>query len=296
MDSEDNSAAIYDFIHPDHKIKSDWPVLKLISKKIATEFETKLFKQFQFPIEVSSEEVQMSKYRDTFSDIKDTKLLFESSLPPLSGDAWLSVDRALVYSLAETFFGGKGETTEVVPNPILSHTEKRLCQFFINCLQESLTAAWITILEINNPVFDRVSVEKLNQNTDDQVIVVCDFKLLIAATEYDLQMIYSYSMLEPHRKELQKISQQSTAASNGFSRALKKELMNCEIDMHAVLAETKISLAEFLELKSGDFIPLREVENVSFKTNSKPLFDARVGNSNGQVSASFSRWCVPGLS
>ena len=72
--------------------------------------------------------------------------------------------------------------------------------------------------------------------------------------------------------------------------------MNCEIDMHAVLAETKISLGEFLKLKSGDFIPLREIENVSFKSNSKPLFDAKVGKSNGQVSASFSRWCVEGIS
>jgi len=296
MDSKNNNAEAYDFIHPDHKIKSDWPVLNSISKTVATEFEANLLKQFQFPIAVSSEEAQISKYREMFSDIKDTKMLFEASLPPLSGDAWLFVDRALVYSLAETFFGGRGEAKEAVSNPVLSHTEKRLCQFFLNCLQESLPAAWNMILELQYPVFERISLDRLNQSSDDQLIVVCDFKLLIAATEYDLQLIYSHSMLEPHQKKLQKMNQQSTSVSNGFSRALKNELMNCEIDMHAVLAETKISLAEFLELKPGDFIPLREVENVSFKSNSKPLFDARVGNSNGQVSASFSRWCAPGLS
>ena len=255
-----------------------------------------MIKQFQFPIVVASEVAQISKYQEIFGDIGDAKLMYEVSLPPLSGNAWLCVERALVYVLAETFFGGKGESKQAVQNPVLSHTEKRLCQYFINCLQESLPAAWNMILELQSPVINRMSVDRLSHGSDDQVIVVCSYKVTIAATEFDIQLIYSHSMLEPHQKILQKMQQKTTAATNGFSGALKTELMNCEIDMQAVLAETEISLAEFLELKSGDFIPLREIENVSFKSNSKPLFDARVGKSNGQVSASFSRWCVQGLS
>jgi len=69
--------------------------------------------------------------------------------------------------------------------------------------------------------------------------------------------------------------------------------MNCEIDIRGVLSEMPITLRKLLELKSGDFIPLRDVQTVSFKTQSMPLFDARVGSTNGRVSASVSRWHLP---
>ncbi|MEE9336310.1 MAG: FliM/FliN family flagellar motor switch protein [Granulosicoccaceae bacterium] len=295
MDSENADAETYDFVHPEHKIKSDWPVLNLISKKVASELEASLLNQFQFPITVAPQVAKISKYHEIFADVSDTKILFKVSLLPMSGSAWLCVDRLLVYALAETFFGGKGDFKDAVHSPILSHTEKRLCQFFTNCIQESLPTAWSMILELQNPVIERISLDRLSHSSDDQVVAVCDYDVNIAATEFSTQLIYSHSMLEPHQDKLRKMKQQSTV-TNGFSGALKTELMNCEIDMHAVLAETKISLAEFLELKSGDFIPLREIENVLFKSNSQPLFDARVGNSNGQVSASLSRWYVPGQS
>ena len=255
-----------------------------------------MYKRFQFPISVTSDEAQKAKFKDIFDDIDDAKLIFEVSLPPLLGNAWLCIDRALVYELAEAFFGGKSESTDTARNPVLSHTERRLCQYFINCLQESLPIAWKMILDIQSPVIDRLSLDSLNNSSDDQVIVECKNAVSIAEKEFELQLVYSHSMLEPYQKTLQKIQKKATSASNGFSSALKAELMNCEIDLQAVLAETKISLAEFMELKPGDFIPLREIENVSIKSNSKPLFDAKVGKSNGQLSARLSRWYESGLS
>ncbi len=299
METDDNNTAIYDFVHPEHKIKSNWPVLNLISKNMAAEFETSLYKRFQFPIKVTPDEAHKAKLKDIIAEIDEAKLLFDVSMAPLLGSAWLSIDRALVFELAETFFGGgKGESAgsgETVRNPVLSHTERRLCQYFTNCLQDSLPTAWKLILDLEKPVIERLSLDSLNNSSNDQVIVVCKHAVNIAESDFELQLIYSHSMLEPHQKTLQKIQRQATAASNGFSNALKAELMNCEIDLHAVLAETKISLAEFLELKPGDFIPLREIENVSFKSNSKHLFEAKVGKSNGQVSARLSRWVESGL-
>ncbi len=289
-------AAIYDFVHPEHKIKSTWPVLNLISKNMAADFEVRLHKRFQFSIGVESEEAQKAKFKDIFDGVDDAKLLFEVTLLPLLGNAWLSIDRSLVYELAEAFFGGTSESTDTVRNPVLSHTERRLCQYFTNCLQESLPPAWSMVLDLHNPVIERLSLDSLNNSSDDQVVVECKYAVCIAEKRFELQLIYSHSMLEPYQKTLQKIKRQTTEISDGFSRALQEELMNCEIDLQAVLAETKISLAEFMELKPGDFIPLKEIENVSVKSNSKPLFDAKVGKSNGQLSARLSRWYESGLS
>lgn len=296
METAPNSAESYDFIHPDHKINSDWPVLNLISKNTAIEFEEQLKKQFQFPIAVKSSAASLAKYKDVFSEIDVTKLVHEVSMPPLSGGAWFCVDRTLIYALAEKYFGGKSELSDTVKNPTLSNTERRLRQYFINCLEASIPSAWTLILEIDRPVISEITLDRLSHSVDDQVVVVCNYIAEIDNTEFNIELIYSHSMLEPHQKILQRIKQQTIAGSSDFSSALKNELLNCEIDMQAVLAETKISLAELIELKAGDFIPLREIENVSFKSNSAPLFDARVGKSNGQVSASFSRWSLQSVS
>ena len=197
MDAKANTAEIYDFVHPEHKINSDWPVLNVISKKAAIELEANLFKRFQFPIVVKSEDTQLTKYQDIFSDISEDKLFFEMSLPPLSGHAWLAVDRALIYELAEKYFGGKGESRESTQNPILSHTEERLCQYCTDCLQSAMPVAWRVVKELGDPVINRLSIDRMSHGADDQVVAVCNYELSIHTKNFNIQIVYPHGMLEP---------------------------------------------------------------------------------------------------
>nr|MBX2836810.1 hypothetical protein [Gammaproteobacteria bacterium] len=195
METVPNSAESYDFIHPDHKINSDWPVLNLISKNTAEQFTEQLQKRFQFRVSATSSAAILAKYKDAFSEIDDTKLVFEVSMPPLPGNAWLCVDRSLIFALAEKYFGGKGEPPAEAKNPVLSNTEKRLCQNFISCLEASIPYGWETILKIESTEISRISLEKINHSVDDQVVVACKYALKIDDSEFNLEMIFSHSML-----------------------------------------------------------------------------------------------------
>jgi len=120
-------------------------------------------------------------------------------------------------------------------------------------------------------------------------------KIVLRVGEIDLpcEIVYPYETLNPINEQLQKERSAQVRHDEQFSTNMQRELLNCELEIRGVLAESNITLGTLLELKSGDFIALRDIQTVSFKTQNMPLFDAQVGNSNGRVSASVSRWHLP---
>ncbi len=292
MNNTNSSAQIYDFVHPEHKINSTWPVLNIVSKRVAKEFSESLNAVFQLPLEVLAEPISFNKYEDFIGDIAETDLLYEIVLAPMPGVAWLSIDRSLIYSLVDTYFGGKGSSTDADQSRPLSQTEVRVCQKFIDSLQLALTQGWSMTVHVEKPTIVQIQAERMPHTINDHVVVCCENIFVLSEKNYSVKLVYSHSMLEPYREQLSKVKRVEGIRNDQFNVALKQELMHCEVDMQAVLAEARITVAQLLDLKAGDFIPLRDIETVSFRANSTHLFDAKVGISNGQVSAKISRWCL----
>ena len=136
-------------------------------------------------------------------------------------------------------------------------------------------------------------MERLANAALEQVMVSSDITLRVGEIDLPCQIVYPFETLNPIGGQLEKEKQVVARQDDQFSSAMQRELLNCELDVRGVLAESQITLRSLLELKAGDFIALRDVQTVSFKTQNMPLFDARVGNSNGRVSASVSRWHLP---
>ena len=122
------------------------------------------------------------------------------------------------------------------------------------------------------------------------VVVEAQLKFNLGDEEVVIMILYPYSMLEPLSDILRQEISTSETRDNQFSTAMRRELMNCDVELRGVMAETRMTIGKVLALKTGDFIPLRDIENVSFKANQIPLFNAQVGISNGRVSASFNYW------
>ncbi|MFK7861386.1 MAG: FliM/FliN family flagellar motor switch protein [Granulosicoccus sp.] len=286
-------ASAYDFVHPGHKLNTQWPVLDVISQRIASELASSLSERLQVNLLGSASPTTRGKYAECVNALGLSGIVQELSITPLSGGIWFCMDTSVISALVNCYFGGSAELIPLDQPRKLSRTESRVMQHVIDAVVTSISTGWSNLIPMNVAHVKQIDVERLANAALQQVMVTSDIKLKVGEIDLPCQIVYPFETLNPISVQLQKEKGNPPKQDDKFSSAMQRELLNCELEIRGVLAESHITLGTLLELKTGDFIALRDVQTVSFKTQNMPLFDARVGNSNGRVSASVSRWHLP---
>ena len=288
------SATIYDFANPSHKLNAEWPILDDVNDRVASEFGSLLAHKLQVALQCQSLSTQSTRYSDCIAGLGSTCVIFELSLEPLKGTIWFCMDISVIATIVDAYFGGDAVLVPVEEARDLSRTEQRVVHHVIDAFISSLGTAWSSVMRINVKSIGTVDVARVTNSSSDKIMVVGELLLLLGSTELPCQIIYPYESLEPYEAKLRQVEAATIAPQDQqFNDNFQGQLMHCEIDIRGVLSEMPITLGKLLELKSGDFIPLRDLQTVSFKTQNIPLFDASVGISNWRVSASVSRWHLP---
>lgn len=293
MDNTTQSAEVYDFVHPGHKLNKSWPVLDLVNLGVASSFGAELADKLQLSLKGDAVSTYRAKYSECINSLGKTCIVHELSLSPLPSVAWFSIDVSVISAIVESYFGGEGLVHRVDEARVLSNTELRVTQHIIDCLLVGLTKGWSMLINIHPAMVRPIDVGRLAHSAREPIMVISELMLSMNEVELPCSLIYPFEMLEPIGEQLLHEVLSNPTQDDEFSMAMQRELMNCELEVRGVMSETQITLGKLLELKSGDFIPLRDVQNVSFKTDNMLLFDAQVGVSNGRVSASVSRWHIP---
>ncbi len=296
MEKANSQTTVYDFVHPGHKLNAQWPVLDLVSNAIATAFATNLSRKLQISVDAQMVATRRMSYADCISQLNETVVVHEFKLSPLPEVAWFGMDISVISAIVESYFGGEGSIKAVEVARPLSHTESRVTHHITEAFMKGVVKGWAMFLPVEATLTRAIAVDRLANAAQQPIMIVVDLELTTRQATLPCQLMYPFDMLEPISAKLQHESKTRVRKDDEFTRSMQREVLNCELDIRGVLAETQISLGKLLELKTGDFIPLRDVQNVSFKTQNMPLFDARVGSSNGRVSASLSRWHLPVVS
>ncbi len=293
METMKQEATAYDFVQPGHKLNTQWPVLDLISQRIAGELGVSLSERLKVNMRGTARATTRSRYSQCVQAFGNTGTVHELSMTPLAGGVWFCMDISVVSAIVNSYFGGSAELTPLEAPRKLSRTEARVMQHVIEAVVVSVNEGWSMLLNMKAQKVRQVDIERLANAALEQVMVTSDMLLQVGEIELPCQLIYPFETLNPINEQLQKEKTSAVRVDEQFSQAIKRELLNCELEIRGVLAESHITLGALLELQTGDFIALRDVQTVSFKTQNMPLFDARVGSSNGRVSASLSRWHLP---
>lgn len=292
-EAKPKTATIYDFAHPGHKLNTQWPILDLVSGRIAADFADAVSRQLQITLAGVSLNTNRTKHSDCVAELGSTCIVYELTVSPLQGTVWFCMDTSVLATIVDAYFGGDALLTPEEEPRALSRTELRVANHVINALVSSVTTGWSIAMPVKVASLGIIDVARLSNAPMDQVMVNSEMNLMLGALPLPCKLVYPFESLKPYESKLRQEVASPSSQDLQFSQAMQGELMNCEIDIRGVLSEMPITLRKLLELKSGDFIPLRDVQTVSFKTQSMPLFDARIGSSNGRVSASVSRWHLP---
>ncbi|MEE9320391.1 MAG: FliM/FliN family flagellar motor switch protein [Granulosicoccus sp.] len=290
MESNNETAAVYDFIHPDHQLQTQWPVLLQIHEQLEHAFTDKLSKQLNLSIAGVGSEVGPRKYKEFIDSLGSTAIVQEVSLAPLAGNVWLCVDASIVSALVDIYFGGNGEIKEMDQLRKLTATELKVLGYLTDAMLEGLQECWSGVQAISAQVESIVPMARLTRVKEGMVVLDAPISFSLANATATCRVVYPFSTLEPLSERLSRDERLKAVRNGGFSSALRREVFACDVELRGILSETEMTVRKLLDLKTGDFIPLRDVENVVFKADQVPLFNAQIGKSNGCVSASFSQW------
>jgi flagellar motor switch protein FliM len=273
----------YDFINDLHVARGRMPALEMINERFARIFHQTLYHLLRRSPEISVSQVTMKKFNDYVNTLHMPTNLNIVRINPLRGLALVVLDPKLVFTAVDNLFGGVGRHAKVEGRDFTA-TEQRIIQLLLRHAFNNLKEAWSKVMTLDfEHVHSEINPHFAKIVNPTEIVVISSFRVELHGGGGDLHVTMPYSMLEPLRELLDAGGAgDSTERDVRWSSALRDEVDDAEIELNAVLGEATVTLADLLNLKSGDVIPCDFNGSITLNAESVPLFRGNFGVSRGQ--------------
>lgn len=276
----------YDFAYPTHKLQARLPVLDIINDKFCKSLTPALTAFLHQPVEVSIVDFGTSKYLEYTQKLPASVSINRIRLDPLPGSSLICLEGTLVFTLVDCFFGGQGQSAGNPGTREFTPTERRIVERTLQRALESLKSAWETYFPVEPEyVREDTNTHVTNQANPAEVMIVSRFKVKLEQGEGEIHIAIPYASLEPAHSALIATMDEADHPDQSWSMEFTDRVIDANVELQGIIGEAELSLGDLMNLKSGDFIPLGQGNQVTFYSEQIPLFEASVGASNGMISA-----------
>ncbi|MDT8428971.1 MAG: flagellar motor switch protein FliM [Pseudomonadales bacterium] len=274
----------YDLTSQDRIVRGRMPTLEMINERFARYTRINLFNLLRRSAEVSIGGVQISKFGEYLHTLYVPTSLNLVKFRPLRGTALIVLDAKLVFKLVDNFFGGDGRHAKIEGREF-TPTELRVVQMVLNQLFLDLREAWRNVYKLEfEHLRSEVNPSMANIVSPSEVVVISTFQIELDGGGGDIHITMPYSMIEPIR-ELLDAGMQSDVDEHDerWVNALREDIMDATVKFSCNIFDQKITLRDVVDLEAGDVIPVEMVEQVKLCANGVPMFNTRLGISNGNL-------------
>ena len=123
------------------------------------------------------------------------------------------------------------------------------------------------------------------------IVVVNRFSIDIEGRGGELNFVLPYTMIEPIRGLLDSGKRgNQDDRDERFARTLRHDLGGAQVEVASTLTETQITVAELMNLKAGDVIPIDMPEQVVVNAEGTPILVGTLGMSQGAAAIRVTDW------
>lgn len=275
----------YDLTSQEHVVRQRMPTLDMINDTFARALHNNLFNLLRRNAEVAVSGTRIGK----FSEYKNSLYLPTSlnlfKLRPLRGTGVLGMDAALVFRIVDNFFGGNGREV-TIESRNFTPTEQRVMQMLLNQAYQDLEAAWKSVYQVElEAQRSESNPEMINILSPGELILITAFSVKFeGGGGGEIQLALPYKMIEPIRELLEvglRVDPDDVDESWGHS--IREDIMDAGVEFSCQMFEQEITLRDVVDLEAGDVIPVDMPETVVLKANGVPMFNTRIGVSNGNL-------------
>ncbi|MCG5494058.1 flagellar motor switch protein FliM [Ectothiorhodospira variabilis] len=281
--AHDGVARGYDLTTQDRIVRGRMPTLDMINERFARYMRIGMFELLRRSAEISVLGIKMMKFGEYVHSLYLPTSLNMVRVKPLRGTALFVIDPKLVFILVDNFFGGDGRYPAKIEGREFTPTELRVIRMLLEQSFRDYKQAWAPVMDLEFEYSrSEVNPQFANIVSPTEVVVVCSFQVELDGGGGEFHITMPYSMIEPIRDQLDTGLQSDRAdVDDRWPKALREELKMIQVEVSATLAEAELTVAEMINLKPGDVIPIEMPENIILRAEDVPVLRGEFGISNG---------------
>src|SRR5690625_2938660 len=244
--------------------------------------------QLRTYVNVTVASVDQIPYEEFIRSIPKMTILTMYSVEPLEGRILMEVNPNIAYSLLDRLLGGQGESVSTIEN--LTEIDTILLTQLFEKAVVSLQEAWASLVSIEPILEDfEVNPQFLQMVSPNETVVVVSLTTEIGDTSGMINICIPHIVLEPIIPNLSAHYWMQTVDKQRDPEAfanITENIQEANIEVKAVLGETKINIDEFLHLKTNDVITLNQSIDMPLilEINEQPKFFVQPGKFKNKVS------------
>ncbi len=273
--------AVYDFKHPNLVSKEQLRLLETIHEGLCRNFGVFLSAQLRMIVEMNLLAIDQIMYSEFVMSIAPPSSIYVCEVDQPSSQFVLEINPQLSIFIVERLFGGQGSlVNEIRPISII---EQRVMRRVVDRIAYEISKNW------HNVATFRTDIKRFESNPEfvqivasSEPVVVVSMEIKIHGTSSLMNICYPYMWISnilstPEVQE--KIlfgSKESTAEEREL---VEYNLSQTPVDLRTILGTSDITVKEFLELKTGDVIKLKNRTNepLGIYAHNKHVFNALAG-------------------
>lgn len=247
---------VYDFRRPDKFSKEQLRTLQMLHETFARLAGTSLSAYLRTPVNIDLISLEQVPYEEYLRSINQSVFTI-TSLPPLTGQAVIEIEFALIFSMIDRLLGGPGKA---VSRTVLTDIEKPLVRQMIERMFAALKSAWEGVVIVNPGIEGmETSAQFVQIAPPTDIVVTILFEFKIGATRGAMSICVPYLVLKPITAKLsaQKwFNIASRKLNPAHRRLLLQQVQNANVECAVCLGKSRLSIRDFLNLRTGDVVQL----------------------------------------
>jgi flagellar motor switch protein FliM len=278
-------------------IRGRMPGLEAVYDRFARIYAQTFSHHVRRPVTITRRSTELVSFRDYLGAITTPASLSIFGMNPLQGHALFVFEHHLVHVLIDFLFGGNGWFENPPPKREFTGIEIRMLSKVVFSALEDLGKAWKRLTPLE-PYFERMEIQPKFAAIvpQEEVVASTTFDVEINRVPYTMSICLPYLMLDPVRLQIEagKNNYDEEVNAVNVSR-LEENLRNSKVCVKVALGEARMSLRNFLTLKTGDRIILNQDQDKPLKVmvQDKLKFMATQGAYKGKHAVQITKMIEP---
>lgn len=258
------------------------PMLEIVFDRLVRLMTTSLRNFTSDNVEVSLDNISSIRFGDYLNSIPLPAILSVFRAQQLDNYGLLTVDSNLIYSVVDVLLGGRRGTSAMrIEGRPYTTIERTLVQRMIEVVLGDAKQAFEPLTDVD------FTLERIETNPRFAAIARPANAAILVKLRIDMEdrggrieLLLPYATLEPIRKMLlQQFMGEKFGRDNIWESHLATELWSTNMEVSAVLDETRMPLGKVMNLKIGDTLYLDATpdSSIELRCGSIPLSRGRMG-------------------
>lgn len=264
------------------------PMLEIVFDRLIRLMATSLRNYTQDNVEVSLDSIESMRFGEYIDSLTLPTLLNIFKTEEWDNYGLMTLDSSLIYSMVDVLLGGRHGTAAMrIEGRPYTPIELNIIKEIIQLILGDLSTAFDPITSVGF-VFDRLETNPRFATIThmSNAVIVAHLRIDMEDRGGKIDLMLPYATLEPIRDLLvQMFMGERFGRDTIWENHLMSQLWETDIEIKAVIKETKALLSDVSSWKKGSFFPLEIApdENISLMCGDVALFNGVMGRKEDNV-------------